>query len=155
MLLKPSMSVCRVRERVILISSQTVYAKMPYLMHIKLNRRKPHAFLAFTLVIPLNSSPPFSLSSQRAFAQETTLKIAQLLSTSAIIGFLHLFFLFPTSFFILRCAFGLRDKMVRPPCCEKLALKRGLWTAEEDAKILAHVLKYGTGNWTAVPKKAG
>lgn len=45
--------------------------------------------------------------------------------------------------------------MVRPPCCEKLALKRGLWTAEEDAKILAHVLKYGTGNWTAVPKKAG
>lgn len=45
--------------------------------------------------------------------------------------------------------------MVRPPCCDKLNVKRGLWTAEEDAKILAHVSKHGTGNWTAVPKKAG
>ncbi|KAE8124117.1 hypothetical protein FH972_019027 [Carpinus fangiana] len=45
--------------------------------------------------------------------------------------------------------------MVRPPCCDKLNLKRGLWTEEEDAKILAHVSKHGTGNWTAVPKKAG
>lgn len=47
------------------------------------------------------------------------------------------------------------DKMVRPACCEKLHLKRGLWTEEEDAKILAHGLKHGTGNWTAFPKKAG
>ncbi|KAG6683542.1 hypothetical protein I3842_12G018800 [Carya illinoinensis] len=45
--------------------------------------------------------------------------------------------------------------MVRPPCCDKLNLKRGLWTAQEDAKILAYVSKHGTGNWTAVPKKAG
>lgn len=47
------------------------------------------------------------------------------------------------------------DKMVRPPCCGKFNVKRGLWTADEDAKILAHVAKHGTGNWTAVPKKAG
>ena len=45
--------------------------------------------------------------------------------------------------------------MVRPPCCGKLNVKRGLWTADEDAKILAHVAKHGTGNWTVVPKKAG
>jgi myb proto-oncogene protein len=45
--------------------------------------------------------------------------------------------------------------MVRPPCCGKFNVKRGLWTADEDAKILAHVAKHGTGNWTAVPKKAG
>ncbi|XP_022755376.1 transcription factor MYB35-like [Durio zibethinus] len=45
--------------------------------------------------------------------------------------------------------------MVRPPCCDKLNVKKGLWTEEEDAKILAHVSKHGTGNWTAVPKKAG
>ncbi|XP_050223768.1 transcription factor MYB35-like isoform X1 [Mercurialis annua] len=45
--------------------------------------------------------------------------------------------------------------MVRPPCCDKLNVKRGLWTEEEDAKILAHVSKHGTGNWTALPKKAG
>jgi len=45
--------------------------------------------------------------------------------------------------------------MVRSPCCDRLNVKRGLWTAEEDAKMLAHVAKHGTGNWTAVPKKAG
>ncbi|KAK9278769.1 hypothetical protein L1049_028347 [Liquidambar formosana] len=45
--------------------------------------------------------------------------------------------------------------MVRPPCCDRLNVKRGLWTAEEDAKVIAHVSKHGTGNWTAVPKKAG
>lgn len=46
-------------------------------------------------------------------------------------------------------------KMVRPPCCDKMNVKKGLWTEEEDAKILAYVSKHGTGNWTAVPKKAG
>ncbi|XVF09181.1 hypothetical protein REPUB_Repub07fG0069600 [Reevesia pubescens] len=45
--------------------------------------------------------------------------------------------------------------MGRPPCCDKLNVKKGLWTEEEDAKILAYVSKHGTGNWTAVPKKAG
>ncbi|CAN1216451.1 Transcription factor MYB35 [Linum perenne] len=46
--------------------------------------------------------------------------------------------------------------MVRPPaCCGNVNLKRGLWTPEEDAKILAHVAKHGTGNWTSAPKKAG
>ena len=45
--------------------------------------------------------------------------------------------------------------MVRPPCCDKLNVKKGLWTEEEDAKILAYVSKHGTGNWTAVPKRAG
>uniref|UniRef100_A0A6N2NJL2 Uncharacterized protein n=1 Tax=Salix viminalis TaxID=40686 RepID=A0A6N2NJL2_SALVM len=45
--------------------------------------------------------------------------------------------------------------MVRPPWCDKLNGKRGPWTADEDSKMLAHVAKHGTGNWTAVPKKAG
>ncbi|XP_022737321.1 transcription factor MYB35-like [Durio zibethinus] len=45
--------------------------------------------------------------------------------------------------------------MVRPPCCDKLNVKKGLWSEEEDAKMLAYVSKHGTGNWTAVPKKAG
>ncbi|GAB2299167.1 hypothetical protein Dimus_033239 [Dionaea muscipula] len=45
--------------------------------------------------------------------------------------------------------------MGRPPCCDKANVKRGLWTAEEDAKILAYVSNYGVGNWTLVPKKAG
>ncbi|KAJ6421749.1 hypothetical protein OIU84_029022 [Salix udensis] len=45
--------------------------------------------------------------------------------------------------------------MGRPPCCDKSNVKRGLWTPEEDAKILAYVSNHGTGNWTLVPKKAG
>ncbi|XP_068642133.1 transcription factor MYB35 [Aristolochia californica] len=45
--------------------------------------------------------------------------------------------------------------MGRPPCCDKSNVKRGLWTAEEDAKILAYISTHGTGNWTSVPKKAG
>lgn len=45
--------------------------------------------------------------------------------------------------------------MGRPPCCDKSNVKRGLWTPEEDARILAYVSKHGIGNWTLVPKKAG
>ncbi|KAE8670346.1 Dynein light chain type 1 family protein, putative isoform 1 [Hibiscus syriacus] len=32
--------------------------------------------------------------------------------------------------------------MVRPPCCDKLKVKKGLWSEEEDAKIL-YVSKHG------------
>ncbi|MCD9641958.1 hypothetical protein HAX54_028517 [Datura stramonium] len=45
--------------------------------------------------------------------------------------------------------------MGRPPCCDKANVKRGPWTAEEDAKILAYVASHGIGNWTLVPQKAG
>ncbi|KDP31180.1 hypothetical protein JCGZ_11556 [Jatropha curcas] len=45
--------------------------------------------------------------------------------------------------------------MGRPPCFDELNVRRGLWTAEEDAKLLAYVSKHGTGNWSALPKKAG
>ncbi|PKA56183.1 Transcription factor MYB28 [Apostasia shenzhenica] len=46
--------------------------------------------------------------------------------------------------------------MTRPPCCDELmSVKKGLWTPEEDAKLLAYVSNHGTGNWTNVPKRAG
>ncbi|KAJ4975033.1 hypothetical protein NE237_008207 [Protea cynaroides] len=45
--------------------------------------------------------------------------------------------------------------MGKPSCCDKPNVKRGFWTAEEDAEILAYVSMYGTGNWTSGPKKAG
>ncbi|KAL3833196.1 hypothetical protein ACJIZ3_007932 [Penstemon smallii] len=45
--------------------------------------------------------------------------------------------------------------MGRPPCCDKSNVKRGPWTDEEDAKILAYVASHGIGNWTLVPQKAG
>ncbi|XP_052196951.1 transcription factor MYB35 [Diospyros lotus] len=45
--------------------------------------------------------------------------------------------------------------MGRPPCCDKSNVKKGPWTPEEDAKILAYVATHGIGNWTLVPQKAG
>lgn len=36
-----------------------------------------------------------------------------------------------------------------------MSFKKGIWSPEEDAKMMAYVSKHGTGNWTAVPKKAG
>ena len=45
--------------------------------------------------------------------------------------------------------------MVRAPCCEKMGLKRGPWTAEEDRILINHIQLYGHGNWRALPKQAG
>lgn len=45
--------------------------------------------------------------------------------------------------------------MGRPPCCDKANVKKGLWTPEEDAKLLAYTSNHGTGNWTSVPQRAG
>ncbi|XP_010502849.1 PREDICTED: transcription factor MYB35-like isoform X2 [Camelina sativa] len=45
--------------------------------------------------------------------------------------------------------------MGMPPCCDKSNVKKGLWTEEEDAKILAYVAIHGVGNWSLIPKKAG
>nr|BDH75867.1 transcription factor MYB35 [Lilium longiflorum] len=45
--------------------------------------------------------------------------------------------------------------MGRPPCCDKAEVRRGPWTAEEDAKLLVYTATHGTKNWTSVPKKAG
>ncbi|KAL2326707.1 hypothetical protein Fmac_025765 [Flemingia macrophylla] len=46
-------------------------------------------------------------------------------------------------------------KMVRAPCCEKMGLKKGPWTPEEDQILIAYIQKYGHGNWRALPKLAG
>ncbi|CAM8925565.1 unnamed protein product [Rhodiola kirilowii] len=45
--------------------------------------------------------------------------------------------------------------MVRAPCCEKMGLKRGPWTAEEDQVLINFISLYGHGNWRALPKQAG
>ncbi|KAL6648308.1 hypothetical protein ACP70R_012532 [Stipagrostis hirtigluma subsp. patula] len=45
--------------------------------------------------------------------------------------------------------------MGRPPCCDKANVKKGPWTPEEDAKLLAYTSTHGTGNWTTVPQRAG
>ncbi|XP_019420468.1 PREDICTED: myb-related protein 306-like isoform X1 [Lupinus angustifolius] len=45
--------------------------------------------------------------------------------------------------------------MGRSPCCEKVGLKKGPWTTEEDQKLMAYIEEYGHGSWRALPAKAG
>jgi len=45
--------------------------------------------------------------------------------------------------------------MGRSPCCEKVGLKKGPWTPEEDKKLMAYIEEFGHGSWRALPSKAG
>nr|GLL18963.1 protein ODORANT1-like [Ipomoea trifida] len=45
--------------------------------------------------------------------------------------------------------------MGRQPCCDKVGLKKGPWTAEEDKKLITFILNNGQCCWRAVPKLAG
>ncbi|KAK4751925.1 hypothetical protein SAY87_020723 [Trapa incisa] len=45
--------------------------------------------------------------------------------------------------------------MGRQPCCDKVGLKRGPWTAEEDKKLINFILTNGQCCWRALPKLAG
>ncbi|KAE8676522.1 MYB122 protein [Hibiscus syriacus] len=45
--------------------------------------------------------------------------------------------------------------MGRSPCCEKVGLKKGPWTPEEDQKLLAYIEQHGHGSWRALPLTAG
>ncbi|KAG8096289.1 hypothetical protein GUJ93_ZPchr0013g33916 [Zizania palustris] len=45
--------------------------------------------------------------------------------------------------------------MGRAPCCEKIGLKRGRWTAEEDEMLAGYIAKHGEGSWRSLPKNAG
>ncbi|XP_061370892.1 transcription factor MYB106-like [Gastrolobium bilobum] len=45
--------------------------------------------------------------------------------------------------------------MGRSPCCEKVGLKKGPWTPEEDQKLMAYIEQFGHGSWRALPAKAG
>ncbi|PIN26396.1 Transcription factor, Myb superfamily [Handroanthus impetiginosus] len=45
--------------------------------------------------------------------------------------------------------------MGRQPCCERVGLRRGPWTMEEDAKLMNFILNNGIQCWRLVPKLAG
>ncbi|GFP80621.1 transcription factor myb12 [Phtheirospermum japonicum] len=45
--------------------------------------------------------------------------------------------------------------MGRAPCCEKVGLKRGRWTAEEDEILRNYIEAHGEGSWRSLPKNAG
>ncbi|KAE9588108.1 hypothetical protein Lal_00003055 [Lupinus albus] len=40
-------------------------------------------------------------------------------------------------------------------CCNKQKVKRGLWSPEEDEKLINYITTYGHGCWSTVPKLAG
>lgn len=45
--------------------------------------------------------------------------------------------------------------MGRAPCCEKIGLKRGRWTDEEDKILENYIREHGEGSWRSLPKNAG
>ncbi|PIN00037.1 Transcription factor, Myb superfamily [Handroanthus impetiginosus] len=45
--------------------------------------------------------------------------------------------------------------MGRQPCCDKIGLKRGPWTIEEDHKLMSFIMNNGIQCWRMVPKLAG
>ncbi|XP_052114198.1 transcription factor MYB61-like [Arachis duranensis] len=45
--------------------------------------------------------------------------------------------------------------MGRHSYCYKQKLWKGLWSPKEDEKLLRHIIKYGHGCWSSVPKQAG
>uniref|UniRef100_A0A0D6QZX7 Uncharacterized protein n=1 Tax=Araucaria cunninghamii TaxID=56994 RepID=A0A0D6QZX7_ARACU len=45
--------------------------------------------------------------------------------------------------------------MGRQPCCDKVGLKKGPWTAEEDRKLVDFIANHGHCCWRTVPKLAG
>lgn len=45
--------------------------------------------------------------------------------------------------------------MGRAPCCDKMGLKKGPWTPEEDLILINHINTFGHKNWRALPKQAG
>ncbi|GMI70282.1 hypothetical protein HRI_000697500 [Hibiscus trionum] len=45
--------------------------------------------------------------------------------------------------------------MGRLPCCDKVGLKKGRWTAEEDEILTNYIKANGEGSWRSLPKNAG
>ncbi|XP_042033518.1 myb-related protein 306-like [Salvia splendens] len=45
--------------------------------------------------------------------------------------------------------------MGRPPCCDKIGVKKGPWTPEEDIILVSYIQEHGPGNWRAVPSNTG
>lgn len=45
--------------------------------------------------------------------------------------------------------------MGRPPCCDKVGIKKGPWTPEEDIILVSYIQQHGPGNWRSVPTNTG
>ncbi|XLS77802.1 hypothetical protein HN51_062027, partial [Arachis hypogaea] len=49
---------------------------------------------------------------------------------------------------------GIARKIERAPCCDKVGLKKGRWTKEEDQILINYIQANGEGSWRALPKNA-
>uniref|UniRef100_A0A0D6R8Q9 Uncharacterized protein n=1 Tax=Araucaria cunninghamii TaxID=56994 RepID=A0A0D6R8Q9_ARACU len=45
--------------------------------------------------------------------------------------------------------------MGRSPCCDKVGVKKGPWTPEEDIVLVSYIQEHGPGNWRMVPAHTG
>ncbi|KAL4355406.1 hypothetical protein GQ457_06G016310 [Hibiscus cannabinus] len=45
--------------------------------------------------------------------------------------------------------------MGRPPCCDKVGIKKGPWTPEEDIILVSYIQEHGPGSWRSVPTNTG
>jgi transcription factor MYB, plant len=45
--------------------------------------------------------------------------------------------------------------MGRTPCCDKVGIKKGPWTPEEDIILVSYIQEHGPGNWRSVPINTG
>ncbi|KAK7347274.1 hypothetical protein VNO80_21802 [Phaseolus coccineus] len=45
--------------------------------------------------------------------------------------------------------------MGRSPCCDKIGIKKGPWTPEEDIMLVSYIQEHGPGNWRSVPTNTG
>lgn len=45
--------------------------------------------------------------------------------------------------------------MGKHSCCYNQKLRKGLWSPEEDEKLLRHITQFGHGCWSSVPKQTG
>ncbi|KAJ0049487.1 hypothetical protein Pint_14859 [Pistacia integerrima] len=45
--------------------------------------------------------------------------------------------------------------MGRAPCCSKVGLRTGPWSATEDTLLTNYIRVHGEGHWRNLPKRAG
>ncbi|XP_075650647.1 transcription factor MYB123-like [Castanea sativa] len=45
--------------------------------------------------------------------------------------------------------------MGRSPCCSKMEVNRGTWSAQEDQMLKDYIATHGQGKWRSLPRKAG
>jgi hypothetical protein len=53
------------------------------------------------------------------------------------------------------CSGYIVREMGHHSCCNKQKVRRGLWSPEEDEKLVKYITTHGHGCWSSVPRQAG